>query len=447
MVRRGFVWVCVLLFISATTYVLANPTGDVATVSLNGPVDPSNPFFQSLGTNGRTCVTCHDPDDGWSITPERIVAKFQASGGTDPLFRNNDGSNCEGVLTSSIDEMRDAYSLLIRRGLIRVGLDIPAGAEFTIDAVRDPNNCPAASNDMSVYRRPLPSTNLRFISEVMWDGRESTPGTTVPEHLTRQANDATRGHAQGFIDLTPAQAGQIVNFESALFTAQSRDNEAGVLTDAGARGGPAELSGQGFFTGINHPFGLNPTGGRFNRQAFNIFTAWRFLPASTDPVVQARRSIGRGQQLFNTKLFTISGVAGLNDVTFPGGIRIESFQGTCTLCHNTPNVGNHSVPAMMDLGITAPAEAAFLPVYVMRNLATGQIVETTDPGRALITGRWADLNKFKVPVLRGLAARAPYFHNGAFTSLRALVSFYNRRFSIGLTDAEITDLVAFLRSL
>jgi hypothetical protein len=65
-------------------------------------VDLSNPFLQSLGTNGRTCVTCHDADDGWSITPERIVARLQAAGGADPLFRNNDGSNCEGVLTASV---------------------------------------------------------------------------------------------------------------------------------------------------------------------------------------------------------------------------------------------------------------------------------------------------------------------------------------------------------
>ena len=55
-------------------------------------------------------------------------------------------------------------------------------------------------------------------------------------------------------------------------------------------------------------------------------------------------------------------------------------------------------------------------------LTTGEIVETTDPGRALITGQWRDLNRFKLPVLRGLAARAPYFHNGSVPTLDAVLN-------------------------
>jgi cytochrome c peroxidase len=65
----------------------------------------------------------------------------------------------------------------------------------------------------------------------------------------------------------------------------------------------------------------------------------------------------------------------------------------------------------------------------------------------MITGRWADVNKFKGPVLRALAARAPYFHNGSAATLSDVVEFYNRRFSIGLTPQQKSDLVAFLRSL
>ncbi|MGE5049896.1 MAG: hypothetical protein ACM3PC_15055, partial [Deltaproteobacteria bacterium] len=72
---------------------------------------------------------------------------------------------------------------------------------------------------------------------------------------------------------------------------------------------------------------------------------------------------------------------------------------------------------------------------------------TTDPGRALITGKWADRNRFKGPVLRGLAARAPYFHNGSARSLDDAVEFYDTRFAIGFTAQEKSDLVAFLRSL
>jgi cytochrome c peroxidase len=75
------------------------------------------------------------------------------------------------------------------------------------------------------------------------------------------------------------------------------------------------------------------------------------------------------------------------------------------------------------------------------------VVKTTDPGRALVTGKCRDIGKVKVPILRGLAARAPYFHAGSATTLADVVEFYDRRFQLGLTERETADLVAFLRSL
>src|SRR5262245_6398457 len=170
-------------------------TGVVRTFNINGPLDTDNPFFQDLGTNGRRCVTCHRPEAGWTITPANVTSRFVKSGGTDPIFINNDGSNCEGALPQTLAEKRAAYSLLLPRGLIRVGLDVPDRAEFFIESVKDPNHCGFATNDVSAYRRPLPSTNLRFLSAVMWDGRESLPTTTIVEDLAKQANDETRAQA------------------------------------------------------------------------------------------------------------------------------------------------------------------------------------------------------------------------------------------------------------
>ncbi len=74
-------------------------------------------------------------------------------------------------------------------------------------------------------------------------------------------------------------------------------------------------------------------------------------------------------------------------------------------------------------------------------------MQTTDPGRAMITGRWADIGKFKGPILRALAARAPYFHNGSAATLADVVEFYDTRFALGLTAGEKADLVAFLGTL
>jgi cytochrome c peroxidase len=157
----------------------------------------------------------------------------------------------------------------------------------------------------------------------------------------------------------------------------------------------------------------------------------------------AREAVARGQELFNTRRFTIAGVRGLNDL-----VGLPAIPGTCTTCHNTPNLGNHSTSLPLDLGLTTAAvRTADMPLYTFRNKTTGELVETTDPGRALITGKWNHMSSFKGPILRGLAARAPYFHNGLAPTLRDVIDFYDRRFNVGLSAQEKSDLVAFLRAL
>src|SRR4051812_14063323 len=64
--------------------VSANASGVLRTVTAAGEIDTSNPFFQDLGTNGRTCFTCHRPDQAWSVTPAAIRDRFKESAGLDP---------------------------------------------------------------------------------------------------------------------------------------------------------------------------------------------------------------------------------------------------------------------------------------------------------------------------------------------------------------------------
>jgi hypothetical protein len=160
-------------------------SGQLRTFDVNGRLDLDNPFFQDLGTNGRRCVTCHQPETAWTIAPENVQARFAETRGDDPIFRNNDGANCEGALPRTRAEKRAAYSLLLTKGLIRIGIDVPPSAEFAIDSVVDPNGCAPAANDVSFYRRPLPSTNLQFLTAVMWDGRESSSTTTIRQDQSR----------------------------------------------------------------------------------------------------------------------------------------------------------------------------------------------------------------------------------------------------------------------
>ena len=123
----------------------------------------------------------------------------------------------------------------------------------------------------------------------------------------------------------------------------------------------------------------------------------------------------------------------------------------CGTCHDSPNVGNHSVSAPLNIGVadlTNSLGVSYLPVITLRQKADPtKEISTTDPGRALVTGKWADIGKFKGPIPRGLSARAPYFHNGSAASLKDVIEFYNVRFDMELTEREKSDLVAFLRTL
>jgi cytochrome c peroxidase len=430
---------------------LLDSSGLIQTGNLSSaPIDTTGLFFQSLGTNGRSCSSCHKPDQGWSIAPAQTKLRFLLTGGTDPIFRTVDGSNCDhNIDVSTLAGRQSAYSLLLNRGLIRVALDVPANAQFRVVSVQNPYGC-SSSSTLSLYRRPLPAANLRFLNTVMWDGRESTPAPTekitsanypaaLLADLAHQALDAVSGHAQGTIVLSDAQQQAIASFEMGLTTAQSLDFSTGSLTAQGAKGGPGNLASQTFFIGVNDPLGQNPTNAPFTSKIFDLYDAWVNSRQSD------RAAVARGQAIFNSKPIAITGVAGLNDAT--GQPVINGFCGTC---HDSPNVGNHSVAAPLNIGVadtTNSLGVSYLPVITFQNIATGETVQTTDPGRALVTGQWADIGKFKGPVLRGLAARAPYFHNGSAQSLGDAVDFYNQRFSIGLTAQEKSDLIAFLKTL
>jgi cytochrome c peroxidase len=80
-------------------------------------------------------------------------------------------------------------------------------------------------------------------------------------------------------------------------------------------------------------------------------------------------------------------------------------------------------------------------------LPTNNCKTTTDLGQALIDGNFDHVGKIKGPILRGLAGRAPYFHNGSAATLMDVVDFYNARFTLNLTDQQRRDLAAFLNTL
>jgi cytochrome c peroxidase len=463
-----------------------DPTGALGSYQPAGPTATApNAFFQSLGTNGRTCFSCHQPASGMSISVNALQQIFAVSAGNDPVFAAVDGADCPNQPKN--------HGLLLNKGLFRIFLPVPATAQYTLTVQSDPNGCntlPAYAQSVdpttgktvqmaSVYRRPLVSTNLKFVTQtvanpngaipgnpflcrdpidgaaqatdpftglcesgnIMWDGREPT--------LQSQAANATLGHAQATKAPTAAQLAQIVAFETGIFSAQSYDNLAGSLYAPGAFGGPVNLSQQ--------------TAGAFPPPSptFTIYNAWSAtsgvqLAALLQMALQ-QESIYRGMNLFNTRKFIINNVAGLTNIAAVG----NNNPGTCSTCHNQGNAGSDSfIIAQHDIGISGgsigengPTPSTDLPIFKLTcnngasTVYNGTVILTNDPGKALITGQCADIGRLSVPPLRALAAHAPYFSDGSASTLSAVVAFYNKRFGIGLTSQEQADLVNFLNAL
>ena len=440
-----------------------NAVGISRTITTHATFDTSNAFFKPLGTNGRTCATCHALTEGMNMGPDFAQSLFDLTEGLDPLFATIDGTNSPRADMSTLEARRASTSMIRTKGLIRVALPVPSAAEFTIEKVEDPYSY-ATTREISAFRRPLPATNIRFLSTVMWDGRELLNSTTVLSALRSQVRDAVLGHMQAATPPSEQTIGEIVEFETSLYTTQVYDNAAGSLDTAQIRGAPEELRFAPFFPGINSFFSARGKNPRFTTNVFKIFRAWseRSSRRRGAPSL-SQLAIARGERIFNNRPFLIRGVAGFNDLVqdrrasarerfMPGPrtsvLAARGVKGTCSSCHSTPRVGSTSLPLLMNTGVAdAALRTPDLPQYTLRHNITGERIVTTDPGAAMTTGRWSDVGKFKVPSLRALETHSPYMHNGFTEDLGEVVNFYDRRFSIGLTAQEKSDLAVFLAAL
>jgi cytochrome c peroxidase len=107
---------------------------------------------------------------------------------------------------------------------------------------------------------------------------------------------------------------------------------------------------------------------------------------------------------------------------------LEHFITTgCITCHGGPALGGTS---FQKLGLVEPYP------------------RSADPGRYEVTREEEDRMKFRVPTLRNVEKTAPYLHDGSMADLAEVVRMM-ARYQLGktLTEAQVEELVAFLRSL
>ncbi|HEY7648541.1 MAG TPA: hypothetical protein VID04_06010 [Methylomirabilota bacterium] len=392
-----------------------NASGFSATFSTQGFVDLTTEYSQAQGNNGRSCQTCHIPQQAWAINPGAIKLLFALTEGTHPIFNPLDANNPNSPPSdfTTVEGRRAAYSTLLNHGLFRRGGAPTANRDWDLIAVDDPNGfaclpgggtgCPRIVQ----WRRVMPTINFLLGSAtVNWDGGNSV-GADQHAGLVNQATRNVTGAQQGQ-PAPPEVIDNIVAFETSLFTAQIFSFSAGFLNAGGAQGGPEQLS---LMEKVQGPF--------------NLFDAWINSP------IAGRAKIARGQALFNA--------------TNPGGR-------SCNGCHNSANNGTNINNTLFNVQTASEAvqqdHQDFLPLYTFRSRATPPVeIRLSDTGAGNVTGNFSDLGRFKTPTLRALAARAPYFHNGIAATLEDVVRHYERFLGFIFTDQQREDVVAFLKAL
>jgi hypothetical protein len=469
--------------------VYANDRGQVGVLNTSGPVETKgHPFFEPIGSNGRACITCHQPSDAMSLSVRSVRQRWAATGGRDPLFAAVDGMNCPTLPSGD----RRSHSLLLERGLFRISLPWPPRRadgtviepEFTIEVVRDPTACNldsvhglrSANPSISVFRRPRPVANTKYTTHQNFGvgpfvTKNGTPTAIDPETgrptsmnlmsdaraptLAMQARDAAKQHLQMAGPLTSAQLARIVEFEQQVYAAQVVSTTAGSLVEPD---GPPALGPRNLAAGDAGVLGNNTT-----RYIFPLAGKWKPGPTgdAADPRQAGRESIARGHDVFMFRTFWIRDSMHLNTVGLG-----NPTKRTCATCHGMHMTGMDTVNGWMDIGTTNLPWASEVPLNpwneakpqlplfkvtckpdVTPHPFLGRVIYTQDPGRALISGLCNDVGTIVMQQFRGLAARAPYFSNGSAATLRELVDFYDRRYTIGFSEQERQDLVNFLGAL
>ena len=455
-----------------------NDHGSLSTIRLSQSETSSlataeHPFFAAIGSNGRACITCHQPSDAMSVSVSSIRERWELTAGKDPLFAPVDGANCPDA---SVGDAA-SHSLLLEHGLFRIfrpwpprtAEGVPLEPQFEIEVVRDPTGCNrhpqyglhSREPMVSVYRRPRPVANVKYLTAVgfPFEPKNGLPLPIDPETGQRmsgnlmadgrngtlkiQAIEAALTHLQARSRPSDEQLRAILEFENTIFSAQSHDRWGGALTAEGAQGGPQLLAqfAAGALQGGAEPI-------------WSEFKAWLDASegAATAEQLAFRRSVARGAQSFATKTFLIWDSAGITSMGFGNPVR-----NTCAFCHNMQRTGLDVAPGQVDLGTTNEPfadPAPHLPLFKLTCKSgfrphphLGRVVYTSDPGYALTTGRCTDIGKITIQQMRGLAARAPYFSNGSASTLREVVDFYDRRYDIGYTEQEKQDLVNLMSVL
>jgi cytochrome c peroxidase len=310
-------------------------------------------FEETFDGNGRTCATCHDPRNEFTITPRLVQDRFAADP-THPLFRRID----------SDDEDGESYTTMLANAVFRVRVPLHENVILLDEPAR---------RVLKLWRGVPSIANLALTAPYQQDGRAAT--------LPSQARGAIRDHMQ-------------------------------------------------------------PARRQFSREAEAIRT---FLIELFEPL-SVRALLDEADPLPKPAGFTLplESAAGLRGKV--------TFDVHCRRCHGGELGGTSEDPTVGQFTDVLVSDVN-LPGFPMLHLGfkqpDGSMLEafTPDPGRAALTGDFADLNAFDIPPLRGVKHTSPYFHDNSAATLREVIEHYNDEFNFRIFGDELEDLIVYLELL
>jgi cytochrome c peroxidase len=343
---------------------------------------------KGLGSNGRSCATCHLPEDGLQLSPASAKARFKQlqlrrkwdPRAQDPLFLPIDADDFR-----IHGEKASDYSNLLENGLIRVTLPLPPNMRL-IDPL---TNAVSTETTADVWRM-VPSVNDVRLTGAdgaipAWPRGPNTTGGYQLDgrkaNLQEQAMGAFEAHAQTTTAPGARLLDDLAAFQNVLFSSP----RARALSDAVRAG-------------------VTP------------------LPDVDPPLSELAQ---QGKVVFTRACAQCHGGPGQSTTQTPLTLRFHDISSQC------PRPVDTVVPARWTFTPCPPRLARNARTYEI-TLANGTIVRRTssDPGRALLTGFVGgpppadDWNKLDVNGLRGIAKTAPYFHNNSADTLEQVVEHY-----------------------
>jgi cytochrome c peroxidase len=324
-----------------------------------------------------------------SISTDEVRRRFLADP-HDPLFRAIDSDGGLGL----------TYLRLLQAATIRVIMPLPPNVVLLDDPL---------ARSVVLHRTPGTVFNIGLEPVIMWDGRAP--------NLRDQAAGAVAAHFEPARLPAGDERRDIEHYEETLFSSES-------LRSFFEGGPPPEL----------------PAGNTESERRGREFFVDQFDGTSSRGICAACHTGPMLNQI--TAQFPIA-----NGIPCPDP----------SLGEDCPSTENPPVPpgSRFFTAFVSEFNTGANPVrsWLFIEPSGNNVVQSPDPGRALITGRFLDANFFKIPTLWGVSATSPYFHDGSVQTLEDLVAHYDRFFTVAffgritLSLQDQQDIVAFLKLL